>query len=159
MKLVKNIPRVMWWFKTMHGSILWRHRRSNMKYDAKVFWFECKKRQSKMLFLSCENRVLDDKSDDQNKRKRCIYRGQELATWKDKIALWNRRSAVSFCGQAAELDRRMSPERTGETSAVSFGGSMTADHDRRLRPRELNRPGLNGGFERRLETADRNRGN
>ena len=159
MKLVKNIPRMMWWFKIKHGSILWSHRKSNMKFDAKMILFECKKRQSKMLFLSCENRVLDDKSDIQNKRKRCIYRGQELATWKDKIALWNRRSAVSFCGQAAELDRRMSPERTGETSAVSFDGFMTADYDCRLRPRELNRPGLNGGFERRLETSDRNRRN
>ena len=96
---------------------------------------------------------------DQNKRKWDIYRPQELGMWKDTFALWNRRSAVSFCGQAAELNRRMGSRENRGTSAVSFGGFVTADHDRRLRPRELNRPGLNGGFERRLETADRNRGN
>ena len=50
-----------------------------MKFDAKMIWFECKNRQSNLLFLSCENRVLDDKSDNQNKRKIYIYRGQELA--------------------------------------------------------------------------------
>ena len=44
-------------------------------------------------------------------------------------------------------------------SAVSFGGFMTADYDRRLRPREINRPDLNGGFERRSMAADRNRRN
>ena len=159
MKLVKNIPRMMWWFKIKHGSILWSHRKSNMKYDAKMIWFECKNRQSNLLFLSCQNRVLDDQSDNENKRKGCIYRGQQLATWKDKIALWNRRSAVSFYSQAAELNRRMSPERTGETSAVPFGGTETVDHDRHLRPREINRPGLNGGFEWRSVAADRNRRN
>ena len=95
----------------------------------------------------------------QNERKWDIYRPQELGMWKDTFALWNRRSAVSFCGQAAERNRRMESRENRGTSAVSFGGFMTADYARRLRPRELNRPGLNGGFERRLETADRNRGN
>ena len=44
-------------------------------------------------------------------------------------------------------------------SAVSFDGLLTADYDRRLRQRELNRPGLNGGFERRSVAADRKRRN
>ena len=51
-----------------------------MKFDAKMIWFECKNRQSNLLFLSCENRVLDDQSNNKNKRKRCIYRGQQEAT-------------------------------------------------------------------------------
>ena len=51
-----------------------------MKFDAKMNLFECKKRQSKMLFLSCENRVLDFQSDKKNKRKMCIYRGQQEPT-------------------------------------------------------------------------------
>ena len=95
----------------------------------------------------------------QNKRKWDIYRPQELGMWKDTFALWNRRSAVSFCGQAAERNRRMGSRENRGTLAVSFVGYVTADHDHRLRPRELNRPGLNDDFERRLETADRNRGN
>ena len=38
------------------------------------------------------------------------------------IALETYRSAVSFGGQAVKCDRRMSPERSRGTSAVSFGG-------------------------------------
>ena len=78
-----------------------------MKFDAKMIWFECKNRQSNLLFLSCENWVLDDQSDNKNKRKRCIYRGHKMAEIKDMIALETSRSAVSFGGQAAECDRRM----------------------------------------------------
>ena len=89
----------------------------------------------------------------QRMRKWDIYRHQEQGKWKDKFALWNRRSAVSFCGQTAELDRRTSPERTGEPSAVSFGGFVTADHARRLRPREIKSP----RSERRFRTAVGNR--
>ena len=134
MKLVKNIPRMMWWFKPMHGSILWRHRKSNMKFYAKMILFECIKRQSKMLFLSCENRVLDDESNDQNKRKRCIYRGQELATWKDKIALWNRRSGFHSAARPQNSTAEWVPREQGKRrrfhSAVPWPPIMTAVWDR-----------------------------
>ena len=141
-----------------------------MKFDAKRNWFECLNEQSNLLFLSFENRVLDNKSNNQNKRKRCICRGQELAMWKDKIALETYRSAVSFGGQAAECDRRMSPERSRGTSAVSFGGHQppikppnwtwqeqgynggfirrfrNRRSNRRIDPRDKNQSGMNGGF-------------
>ena len=89
----------------------------------------------------------------QNKRKWDIYRPQEQGMWKDKFALWNRRSAVSFYGQAAERNRRMESRENRGTSAVSFGGFVTADHDRCLRPRENNSP----RSERRFRTAVGNR--
>ena len=135
--------------------------------------------QSNLLFLSCRNRVLDCESDQKNKRKRCIYRGQELVEWKDMIALETCRSAVSFGGQATKCDRRMAPERGRGTSAFSFGGhrppiptvewtwqeqDTNGGFIRRFRNRRnetegINRPGLNGGFERRSVATDRNRRN
>ena len=52
MKLVKNIPSKLWWSKTMHGWILYRHRRCNMKFDAKRIWFKWLKVSSWFDFLS-----------------------------------------------------------------------------------------------------------
>ena len=49
-----------------------------------------------------------------------------MGMWKDKFAPETHRSAVSNSGQAAVIDRRIEPEKNRGTTAVSFGGFMTA---------------------------------
>ena len=72
-------------------------------------------------------------------RKCDIYRHQELGMWKDKFAPEIARSAVSFGGQAAELNRRIAPEKNRGHSATSFGGFGTADQTAELtREKKIN---------------------
>ena len=44
------------------------------------------------------------------------------------------------------LNRRIESRENRGTSVISFGGFITADHNRRLRPRYLNQLGLNSSF-------------
>ena len=89
-----------------------------------------------MLFLSCETRVLDDESDNQNKRKDVFIEAKNWLCKKTRLPFEINDPRFHSAARPQNLDRRMSPERTRETSAVSFGDFLTADYDRRLRPRE-----------------------
>ena len=62
-------------------------------------------------------------------RKCDIYSIKKQGMWKDNFAPENAQSAVSFCGQAADHNRRIHPENRGEN-----GGFI-----RRFRNRRVNR--------------------
>ena len=90
-------------------------------------------------------------------RKCDIYRHQEQGMWKDKFALEITDRRFHSTATDRRLNRRIESRENRGTSVISLGSFITADHNRRLRPRYLNQPSLNGGFERRSVAADCNR--
>ena len=61
---------------------------------------------------------------------------------------------IVICGFILRPGRRTQPQNESRENRGNIGGFLTADYDRRLRPREINGSGLNGGWKPPIITAE-----